>query len=122
MSNILIVEDDTSNRALISLQLEDVAAEVVSVGNGAQALARVRATRPDVVVLDLNMPVMDGFEFLRELKRISLQVPVVVVSAMYLDADHHQMLRDHGVVRVFEKGVYRVEDLETCVGACIGGA
>jgi two-component system cell cycle sensor histidine kinase/response regulator CckA len=80
---ILLVEDDRELREALIEVLESANHVVVGAGDGSEALAQMRASRPDVVVLDLMMPVMDGWQFRVEQKRDpSLAgIPIVAISA-----------------------------------------
>jgi CheY-like chemotaxis protein len=80
---ILIVEDDVDLRETLAETLADAGHEVVTAVDGADGLARMRALRPDVVVLDLVMPGMDGWQFRIEQKRdpALADTPVIAVSA-----------------------------------------
>jgi CheY-like chemotaxis protein len=80
---ILVVDDDKDIRETLQELLEDEGYEVFTARNGGEALERVRAGRPGLVILDLFMPGMDGAEFRRrQLADPDLAlVPVVVVSA-----------------------------------------
>ena len=78
---ILIVDDDGSIRGMLADVFLDEGFEVVQAENGSEALALVEAALPAMIVLDLQMPVMDGPTFYREIRWQGLQVPVVVVSA-----------------------------------------
>ena len=60
---ILLVEDDRELRDALAEALEEEGHEVIAVGDGKEALREMRSQRPDVVVLDLMMPVMDGWQF-----------------------------------------------------------
>jgi two-component system, chemotaxis family, chemotaxis protein CheY len=62
---ILIVDDDESIRQIVGLCLSDEGYEVFEASNGQTALDRLEETRPDLILLDLRMPVMDGWEFAR---------------------------------------------------------
>lgn len=79
-SRLLVVEDDDRIRVSLQMALEDEGYDVVAVPTAEQALARQNAEPADVVLLDLMLPGIDGFDCLRELRRSS-DVPVVVVSA-----------------------------------------
>ena len=83
MNHILIVDDDPAIRDVVSdiLEMSDYCVETAC--NGAEALDRIRDDRPAAVLLDLMMPVMDGWEFLREYKdeAPAAPVPVVIMSA-----------------------------------------
>ncbi len=61
----LIVDDSTSMRAMVSHTLASAGYAVVEAANGKDGLAKLSGTKPDVIITDLNMPVMDGFAFIR---------------------------------------------------------
>jgi PAS domain S-box-containing protein len=101
---VLIVEDDDSARALIRRALEAEGWEVDEAENGRIALERLGQSSPALVLLDLMMPEMDGFEFLEALRDgEGPQVPVVVVTAKELTRDDHMRLNG-GVERIVQKG------------------
>jgi len=77
---VLVVDDDASIRELLSTVLEDDGYEVVPAANGEDALAVCARWRPDVIVLDLMMPVMDGWTFAKRLRERD-DIPIVVLSA-----------------------------------------
>ncbi len=68
MSRILIVDDEPDLRYLLRRILESAGHEVAEAGHGTEALECVRASRPDLVVTDMMMPVMDGVELIRQLR------------------------------------------------------
>ena len=78
---ILVVEDDTNQRALYEEELADEGYNILSAGDGKEALARVRDNRPDLIVLDINMPVMDGLDTLSQLLEHNGQIPVIINTA-----------------------------------------
>jgi two-component system, chemotaxis family, chemotaxis protein CheY len=81
---VLVVDDDPDIRELLFTALEDEGFEVVPAGNGQEALAIIRTFRPDVIVLDLMMPVMDGWQFAHELRARDEgdeDIPLVLLSA-----------------------------------------
>ena len=98
MSHILVVDDDSAIRDVVSdiLQMSDY--RVKTATNGAEALDLVQADRPAAVLLDLMMPVMDGWEFLRRCRGLEYcsQVPVVVMSAAHDVATTADQLGAHG--------------------------
>jgi DNA-binding response OmpR family regulator len=77
---VLLVEDDPRVRRVLRLALEDEGYHVSEAGDGEQGLADLSDTEPDVVLLDLMLPGLDGFSVCREIRRRS-SVPVIVVSA-----------------------------------------
>ena len=77
---ILIVDDSAVSRSIVIRSLPpgwDVV--ITQAGNGSEALAALREHQHRVVLLDLNMPVMDGYEFLQAVKASSLAMPIVIV-------------------------------------------
>jgi DNA-binding response OmpR family regulator len=78
--SVLIVEDDPSIRAIAGMILEREGLEVASVGDGAVALARIRAERFQLVLLDVMLPGLDGFEVCRQV-RLESSVPIVMLTA-----------------------------------------
>jgi CheY-like chemotaxis protein len=79
----MVVDDDSSIRALIGAVLKDGGYSVQEAVHGGDALNRLRASRPDVIVLDLMMPVIDGPTFLKVCRALPhcAAIPVVAVSA-----------------------------------------
>jgi DNA-binding response OmpR family regulator len=79
---VLVVEDDVDLAALLEMILVDAGYEVRTAADGAQALERVGERMPDLVLLDMRMPVMNGWEFAREFRaRHGRAAPIVVVTA-----------------------------------------
>ena len=101
----LIIDDDESTRLLFKSVLSKDGWEVDEAGNGAEALERIHEKRPGVIVLDLMMPEMDGFEFLNEFNAEEdwQDIPVIVVTAKEMNAAERQLL-DESVARVIQKG------------------
>lgn len=81
MSKILLVEDEPNQGLMVQEQLEDEGHSVVVVHSGSAALDSVRDVRPDVVVLDIAMPGMDGIETLARLLAKDNQLPVIIHTA-----------------------------------------
>jgi CheY-like chemotaxis protein len=81
---VLVVDDDAEIRETLMLLLEREGYGVIGAENGAQALVALRQSHPSVMLLDLMMPVMSGWEVLDELETTGelANVPIVVVSAM----------------------------------------
>ena len=77
---VLIVEDDERIAAALSMALEDEGYAVSIAANGEEALGKVAVAEPELVLLDLMLPGMDGFECCRRMRRLS-DVPIVMVSA-----------------------------------------
>ena len=76
---VLVVDDEPAIRYTVQDALSEAGYQVATAQHGAQALVEVSRARPHVIVLDLMMPVMDGWTFLRHCK----DIPVVLMSATY---------------------------------------
>ncbi|MCG3110648.1 MAG: hybrid sensor histidine kinase/response regulator [Candidatus Manganitrophus sp. SB1] len=89
MPTVLVVDDTETNRYILEKILKTEGFQVISAENGAQTLARAAEDRPDLILLDINMPDMDGFEVCRRLKknRQTEVIPVIIVSATYYDLE-----------------------------------
>jgi two-component system response regulator MtrA len=88
-SLVLIADDDADILLLVKAVLERSGYEVVAASDGAEALASVRARKPDLAVLDIAMPEVDGLEVLRRLRAdpTTSELPVVLLSARAQEAD-----------------------------------
>ena len=102
---VLVVEDDAAARELIRRALESEGWEVDEAENGRVALEHLAEAKPALVLLDLMMPEMDGFEFLEAMRLgdESARVPVVVITAKELTEEDHLRLNG-GVERIVQKG------------------
>jgi CheY-like chemotaxis protein len=81
---ILILEDDLATLSLVTKQLTAAGYEVIPVAEGWQAIQACHTKQPALIISDLSMPGMDGFEFIRQLRREEFNVPIVVISALSL--------------------------------------
>jgi CheY-like chemotaxis protein len=78
---VLVVDDDTSILVTVSEILSDEGYSVLTAGNGADALALLAKHTPDVILLDMRMPVMDGWQLARSLDDRQRAIPLVVMTA-----------------------------------------
>jgi len=110
--HVLIVDDDDDIRSLMRRTLEEVQWEVSEAGNGAVALERVQEQKPDLILLDLMMPVMDGFEFVQKLREDedNRRIPIIVVTAKDLTDEDRQQLTG-GVEHIIDKGAFTQGDM-----------
>jgi CheY-like chemotaxis protein len=108
----LVVEDDGETRELFARSLKKEGWSVGEAENGREALERVEEQRPDVILLDLMMPVMDGFQFVMELrKRKDIPfIPVVVVTAKDLTREDFSRIEGN-VQKVLQKGAFARDEL-----------
>jgi CheY-like chemotaxis protein len=101
---VLLVDDDDVVRRTVRLALEPIGWQVSEAENGEVALQALAAARPDAIILDLMMPKMDGFEFVRQVRARAdwRDIPVVVLTAKELtDEDRNRL--NGGVERVIQK-------------------
>jgi putative two-component system response regulator len=108
--SVLVVDDGPANRELIEACLADVDCVVRSAEDGPMALSLVEAATPDLILLDVQMPGMDGYEVCRRIKENSAHrlVPVVMITALDRTADRVMAL-DAGADDFMSKPVERVE-------------
>ena len=78
---LLVIDDDSAVTDLLSLLLKSQGFEVFATNNSAEGLGMIRELEPDLVVLDLMMPEMDGWEVCRSVRQFS-QVPIIILSAL----------------------------------------
>jgi DNA-binding response OmpR family regulator len=107
---ILVVDDERDVRTLVAHILVDQGYEVDQAGDGREALDKIQASRPDLVVLDLMMPDVDGWQVLRELQALEVRPRVVVLSA-FGDA---KRVTDAGAVGFLAKPFRFAQLVDTC--------
>ncbi len=122
--SVLVVEDEEDLRGLLRRILEREGYAVTEAENGRAALARAREAPPGLILLDLMMPEMDGFEFVTELRGQvwGRSIPIIVVTAMELTSADRERLNG-GVQRILQKGGYTREallaEVRDMVAACV---
>ncbi|OJH36152.1 response regulator [Cystobacter ferrugineus] len=107
---VLVVDDDAATRELVSRSLRRAGFSTHEAHNGEDALLKARVSPPTLVVLDLMMPNLDGFEVIRRMRADKLQVPVVVLTGKSLTAEEQAVLRD-GFAGFVQKGGHALEDV-----------
>ena len=104
---ILVVDDDPMIRETSALILFKEGYEVQTSEDGFSALVKLRAALPDVIIADLRMPNMSGFELLSVVRRRFPQIPVIAISGEFDASGPVELLAD----AFFQKGAYRPEQL-----------
>jgi CheY-like chemotaxis protein len=109
---VLVVDDDAGVRQLLRRMLEPDGYTVVEADNGRVALEELRRLTPSVVLLDLMMPEMDGFEFVAEFRAHESwrAIPVVVITAKDLTGEDRERLNGY-VQKILQKGAHTREQL-----------
>lgn len=115
---ILLVDDEPSIRFVLGAVLEQAGYSVVAAEDGFVALRKVQAAMPDLVVTDLRMPNMNGFELLSVLRTRFPQLPTIAISGEFLRAADASPLAD----AFFQKGNYRTDDFLDTIAALLSGA
>jgi two-component system, OmpR family, response regulator len=92
MTKILVIDDDARDRELLAAVLEERGYEVILADNGGTGLMLCHRQTPDAVVLDLNMPRIDGRSLLRQLRILHPTLPVVVFSGLRTEEIEQEML------------------------------
>jgi len=107
MATILIVDDQPSNREVLAVLLRHHGHEPIEAADGADALAKAGETQPDLIVTDILMPMMDGYEFVRTLRADARlhAIPVIFLSAHYHAQEAEHLGHIPGVARVLTKPI-----------------
>jgi DNA-binding response OmpR family regulator len=105
---ILVVEDDPGIREMLCRQLKKENWQVIEAQNGKEALIKLKKYTPKLILSDLMMPEMDGFELVHHLKQHEQwrDIPVIVLTAKSITAEERQQLNGE-VSKIFEKGSYQ---------------
>jgi CheY-like chemotaxis protein len=92
--SVLLVEDNALNRDMLSRRLDRAGFAVVLAEDGAQALEKMRDAKPDVVLLDMNLPIKDGWSVASEAKAdvAIAAIPIIALTAHAMEADRQKAL------------------------------
>ena len=91
-ARILLAEDGPDNQRLISMMLRKAGAEVIVVDNGQMALERASAEEFDLILMDMAMPIMDGYTAARSLRKLGIDIPIVALTAHALAGEREKCL------------------------------
>ena len=94
MAKILLVEDNEMNRDMLTRRLQRRGHEVLVAGDGAEGVALARQERPDLILMDMTLPVLDGWEATRRVKAdpTTRAIPVIALTAHAMSSDREQAL------------------------------
>ncbi|MBL4665828.1 MAG: response regulator [Sneathiella sp.] len=108
---VLVIDDDSNSRDLVRRTLESREWQVAEAENGLIALQNMKDAPPDLVLLDLMMPEMDGFEFLSHMRQEKSwrNIPVIVITAKTLTTEDHDRLNDGYVEKLIDKSTPNLE-------------
>jgi CheY-like chemotaxis protein len=114
---VLVVDDDLDLREALELILEDRGYRVISASNGREALERLARERPAAILLDMRMPEMDGWQFVREFRaRHWTRIPIVVFTA----AEDARLRAAEVEADGYLEKPFEVEEVFTVLGAAAG--
>ena len=121
-ATVLIVDDEADARTLLRRALEKAGWQAREAVNGREALQALEAAPAALILLDLVMPEMDGFEFMQELRqrKDSTMTPVIVVTSKDLSEEDHRRLNG-SVSQVLRKGAFRLEELLAQIRTLLAG-
>jgi CheY-like chemotaxis protein/nitrogen-specific signal transduction histidine kinase len=110
--HILVIDDDSATRIILRKMLVKDGWRVDEAENGKVALDRIKKEKPELILLDLLMPVMDGFKFLKVIKGKDslIDIPIIVITSKDLTADDYSYLTAN-VDRVIQKGDYTRKEI-----------
>lgn len=114
-SNILVIDDDPSILMTVAEVLEDEGYAVRTASNGAEGLAAVQEALPRLVLLDMRMPVLDGWGFAHSLRERGIHLPLLVMTAAQ---DARQWGREVGAIGVIPKP-FDLNDLLDAVSSAL---
>jgi CheY-like chemotaxis protein len=94
MKRILIVDDKATSRELLRTVLEKQGYAIIEASNGEEALEKTRSEAPDLILLDLQMPLRNGYEVLAELRKdpIYAKLPIIALTASAMQGDRERAL------------------------------
>jgi CheY-like chemotaxis protein len=107
---ILVIEDSRFLRSALEKMLVKAGHRVVAVGNGREGLQKAQETYPDVIVLDMMLPALEGTEVLRHLKRNPLTQPIPVIVLSSLSQRNEEKLKMAAAAAYFEKSKLNLEE------------
>ncbi|CAG7633051.1 Sensor histidine kinase RcsC [Paenibacillus solanacearum] len=122
-NTVLVIEDDVTTSQMMTKMLEKEGCRVIRAGNGRIALQCVAQSVPQLILLDLMMPQMDGFEFVTELRKTEAwrSIPIVVMTAKHITEEDRLRLNGY-VSNIVQKGSFKREALLNEIRCLIGGS
>lgn len=105
-NKVLVIEDNQQNMYMITFLLESYGYQVIQTFNGIDGIAYAKQTTPDIILLDIQLPQMDGYAIARELRKINaiLEVPIIAVTSYAMPGDKQKAL-EAGATGYIEKPI-----------------
>ena len=113
---ILVIEDDPDLRRILTLQLSKLGYRTAEAQNGREGFESAQQATPDLILLDLMMPELDGFQVLKRLKSLDAltEIPVLILTASH--DDHHRRKSVSHMANGFMTKPYTVDQLRSEIG------
>jgi CheY-like chemotaxis protein len=112
IKSILIVDDSFNNLILLEDLLTEMNYEVILAHNGIEAIEKIHESNPDLILLDVMMPKMGGFEMMEKMNELNMDIPVIVITAKNTDEERQKAI-NLGAVEFIVKPVNISEILDT---------
>lgn len=100
---VLLVDDEADFTTAMAFWLQSKGYSILVANEGLRAVEMAKSDKPDIIFLDLNMPVMDGAETLKKIREFDTEVPVIIISA-YLDDRRAEQVNQYSISGMFYKG------------------
>lgn len=119
MVKVLIVDDDAAIRRMLTVALENDF-EILSASNGLEALEKNIINQPSVIISDLKMPIMDGFELLAKISNLNRPTPVIIMTGKrYIPAEDDHWLKSRLAFRGMIKKPFDLKELRSKIEAVL---
>jgi CheY-like chemotaxis protein/nitrogen-specific signal transduction histidine kinase len=114
--NVLVIDDELPVLELMDSMLPTEEYNVITASSGKEGIEKALEFTPDVMILDLMMPIIDGFDVIKELKKHpeTIDIPIIVCTAKDLEVHEKEEL-DKNVSSVMQKGIFNKQDLLACI-------
>ena len=116
--SVLLVDDETDFTEPIAFWLKSRGYAVATAKNGREAVQRVKDNTPDIVFMDIHMPVMNGLEALKNIRSFNKELPIIMVTAVYGDEGNVTKAGELGVSGFFAKN-YTFDQLVAMIHATL---
>ncbi|MFA5146872.1 MAG: response regulator [Candidatus Omnitrophota bacterium] len=104
---VLIVDDEADFRQVMTVWLESKGYSVIAAANGKDAISMVKRDEPNIIFMDLRMPIMDGSETIKRIRRFNRHIPIIIISA-YVNDPKMKEVRTTDISGIF----YKSDDFE----------
>ena len=116
---ILVADDRADNRELLKIMLTSVGFEVEEAQNGNETIAKFKVWSPDLILMDMRMPVMDGYEATRKIKAMENgKIQIIAVTASAFQEDRQKVLTCGA--DAYLRKPFKEHEVFECIGSCLG--